>query len=164
MAQISHLRGASAGPGTVVVIGQDGQILSNWTAYPVGGVIPRIGLASGDIFIYTVKNRSGSTMSIYNVMGTLQRKKRISPNVHWRNLAVGNLRGDATSGEIVSTTRRDHKLYFKVYSYHPRTRVVKLEKRTIFGPINSNDYSVTIAQKARSRKPNPFENMRTTYG
>jgi VCBS repeat-containing protein len=148
LAEVSHVRGSQTGAGQVLIIGTDGQVIANWQAYPVGGVIPRIGVASEQVLIYTVKNRSGSTMSVYGLNGNLQRKKRISPKVHWRKLAVGNLRGSSADDEIVTTTRRDHSLYFKVYSYHPRTKVFKLERRTFYQGMRSNDYAVTIAQKA----------------
>lgn len=56
-------------------------------------------------------------------------------------------RGDNTA-EIVLGSRRDSALYLKVFSFNPETNKLRLRQRTIFAPIKTLDYTLTIKKHA----------------
>ncbi|MBI2416023.1 MAG: Ig-like domain-containing protein, partial [Candidatus Kerfeldbacteria bacterium] len=148
IADVSHVSGSTTGEGTITIVGTDGSTLASWKAFSVGGVIPRIIKARNQYYILTVKRRSGSSIHAYTLHGSVVSNQNISPQVHYRKLAVGNLNADTTTEELVLGTRRDSKIYFKVLSFDPKKGRFTITKRAIYnGPIKTNDYALVIVQK-----------------
>ncbi|MBI4407912.1 MAG: cadherin-like domain-containing protein [Candidatus Kerfeldbacteria bacterium] len=144
IANVSHALGTKEGSGKIQIVDSDGNVVAAWQVFPSGGVIPRLGTNGKQSYVFAVKRRSGSTIHVYSLSGELVVKKRLSPKLHWRKLAVGNLDDDISSEEIVIATRRGSHIYFRIYSYHAQREHFKLKARTIFTPMRSDQYSIKI--------------------
>ncbi len=131
--EISHIDGSARGKGIVTIYDKSGNELTKFQAFPKGGVIPKIAtLKNNQSYIFTIKKRPGTTTRVFNLQGKLVRKKRISPNVHWRKLAVGKLDKNKNTEEIVVATARGRTVYFKIYTYRPNRKKFNLIKRSYF--------------------------------
>lgn len=145
---IDHVTGTSKGRGVVTVYNTDNDIIAQWQAFRVGGVVPRLGYVNNQSYVITVKRRSGSTTHAYTSQGTILKKKRLSPKLHYRKIATGKLDNKGTTIEIVVATKRGDTIYFKIFSFNPEKRQIVLRKRAKYQPIQGKKYRVSI-QKER---------------
>ena len=152
---VSHVDGGNNGKGKIQVVNDDGKVVSAWRAFPKGGSIPRLGTIKDKGYIFVVKKKSGSTLQVYTLNGDIVAKKKLSPNLHWRTLATGNLSGDSSTEEIAVSTHRGSTIYLRVFSFDPVQGKFTLRKRTAYAPLKSNKYSIHIQKdKVYVYKPN----------
>lgn len=151
---ISHVIGTNRNVGVIQVIGVNGTVLSSWQAFSSGGVVPRLAIIQGEYYVLAVKKKPGTTMRIYTSTGVLVRKKRISPNVHWRTITNGDLDKSNTNEEIVFATLRGRTVYFKTYTFSPKNNKIRLSHRVFFRAkhgtnlkeiIRKQKYAVSVA-------------------
>lgn len=130
---VSHVDGTSIGTGIVTIYDASGNELSSWQAFPSGGVIPRLATVKGNrTLVFTIKQKPGTSTRVYTLNGTLVKKKRISPEIHWRKMAVGQLDKNTQTEEIVLATARGRTVYFKVYSFRSAQNKFTLRKRAFY--------------------------------
>lgn len=146
---ISYVGGTSKGNGIVTIYDLNNEVIAEFQAFPVGGVIPRLMTIGDEAYILTVKQSTGTTIRIYQTNGEIVLKRRLSPRLHWRKLTIGNLKAGDDTEEIVVTTKRADKLHFRIFSFDPAAaEQLDIQKRVIYTGISSNDYAVTIANQA----------------
>ncbi|MFA6028109.1 MAG: hypothetical protein WC752_04255, partial [Patescibacteria group bacterium] len=97
-------------------------------------------------FALATKRKSGSTMHMYDVNGEILAKKRLSPKLHWRQPAVGNLNNTNNTEEIAVSAQRGSTLYIRIYSFNTKKNTFHLLKQTSYQNINK-DYRVEIQDK-----------------
>ncbi|EKD78691.1 MAG: hypothetical protein ACD_41C00298G0001, partial [uncultured bacterium] len=146
---VDHVEGKTKGSGTVTVFDEDGNTI-RWTAFPVGGSVPRIAEINDAGYVFVTKYRAGSTIHAYSLTGDLVKKKRLSPKLHWRKVATGDLDNDDSTEEVIVATRRDSRIYFKVYAFKPNRQQFDLlyKAATGVGPITDDQFQVTIQDQA----------------
>lgn len=145
---VDRVEGKTTGKGKVKVFDDSGNVVS-WTAFPVGGSVPRLAEINDTGYVFVTKYRSGSTIHAYSLTGEVIKKKRLSPKLHWRKLATGDLDKNEATEEIVVATRRDSKIYFKVYAFKPNQAQFDLlyKAQAGIGPITDDDFQVTIQDR-----------------
>jgi hypothetical protein len=141
---VDHVEGQTTGAGIVTVVGKNNEVIAEWQAFPKGGVVPKITTVSNTTYVLTIKNKPGTTLHVYETDGSIVVKRRLSPKVHRRRLDVGNLFGRASTDEIVTVSRRDHRAYVKVFSFSPRTKAFTLQAARTFHPLNTTRFGVRI--------------------
>lgn len=144
---IDHVAGRTKGKGTVRVYAEDGSLIAEWDAYSKGGVIPKLVVTNESTSVVTVKKRRGSTIHIYTSEGQILKKHRLSPKLHYRNLAVGEIDGKGNTFEIVISTKRASTLYFKQFTFTPETRVLRRKRLVKYRPMYGNVYRLTIKKR-----------------
>ncbi|HLD21817.1 MAG TPA: hypothetical protein VJB65_02860 [Patescibacteria group bacterium] len=142
--EISYIKGTSRGKGIVTVISKRDTVMASWQAFPVGGVVPRLAKISGTSYITTIKYRTGTTVHAYLSDGTLLKKKRISPRLHWRKFAIGNIDGNKKTLEMVFATKRGDTIYFKLVSFKTEKRAFVLRRLAYYQGIQTYKYRVAI--------------------
>ncbi|MFA6028204.1 MAG: hypothetical protein WC752_04735, partial [Patescibacteria group bacterium] len=141
-----YARGTKKGAGVVSLYDINNVKLNHWKAFLEGGVIARLVAIKNTTYVLAIKRRSGSTMHMYNTNGDILDKLRLSPKLHWRKPAIGNLDNQTNTEEIVISAQRGETVYFKVYSFNPTKNTFTLEKQTSYQYLNK-DYRVEIQDK-----------------
>ncbi|MEK7540561.1 MAG: Ig-like domain-containing protein, partial [Patescibacteria group bacterium] len=144
--EIDHITGTSRGKGWITVYGTDNQQLARWKAFPKGGVLPKLAEIKDDLYIFAIKKRSGTTIHIYTTDGETLLKKRLSPRLHPRRLAVGNINTTKATEEMVIATSRGGHIYFKVFSFSPASnKITLLDTNSTY--VDNLDFRVDIQKK-----------------
>lgn len=112
----------------------DNQISCQPAAWPTGGSILRLVKLQNQYYIAVVKQQPGSTIHIYDIDCELVGKKKLSPKLHTRRLAVLDLLGDKDE-EIIVSARRGDKIYLKIFTYDPAGNKWSLLKRYVFSNV-----------------------------
>ncbi|MFA6027943.1 MAG: hypothetical protein WC752_03380, partial [Patescibacteria group bacterium] len=141
-----YVRGTKKGTGVVSLYDINNVKLNHWKAFLEGGVIARLVAIKNNTYVLAIKRRSGSTMHMYNTNGDILKKERLSPRLHWRKPAIGNLDNQTNTEEIVISAQRGETVYFRVYSFNPTKNTFTLEKQTSYQYLNKN-YRVEIQDK-----------------
>ncbi|MBI4407565.1 MAG: hypothetical protein HY565_03645, partial [Candidatus Kerfeldbacteria bacterium] len=129
--EIDHISGSDSGAGVVIIYDDQGEVLAEWQAFEVGGVIPRVVEINDAVYVFAIKKTSGSTIHAYSSIGEVLRKKRISPKLHWRRIATGDVYKKNNQEEIVVATKRGATVYVKVFTFKPNTGVFKIVERSV---------------------------------
>ncbi|EKD78951.1 MAG: hypothetical protein ACD_41C00220G0001 [uncultured bacterium] len=129
--EIDHIGGADTGAGVIIIYDDKGEVLAEWQAFEIGGVIPRLVVINDEAYVFAVKKTSGSTIHAYSSTGEVLRKKRISPKLHWRRIAAGDVYKKNNQEEIVVATKRGSTVYVKVFTFRPNTGVFKIVERSV---------------------------------
>ncbi|MFA6028047.1 MAG: DUF2341 domain-containing protein [Patescibacteria group bacterium] len=140
---IDHITGTNRGRGIIKVWTKNNELITSWQAFGVGGVIPRLAAIKNNSYIFAIKKRSGTTLHAYTIRGRLLAKKRLSPKLHWRKIAIGDLDGRINTEETAIATKRASSIYFKIYSFNPDSHHFTLEKRSKFKYVRK-DYRLQI--------------------
>jgi hypothetical protein len=141
-----YVRGTKKGAGIVSLYDINNVKLNHWKAFLEGGVTARLVAIKNTTYVLAIKRRSGSTMHMYNTNGDILKKERLSPRLHWRKPAIGNLNNQTNTEEIVISAQRGETVYFRVYSFNPTKNTFTLEKQTSYQYLNK-DYRVEIQDK-----------------
>jgi len=147
---IDHIIGSNTKKGKIKLYNEEGEIIAQWKAFPKGGVVPRIAEIDGEGYVFAVKRRFGSTMHAYNLSGDeVLKKHRLSPKLHWRKLATGNVDSDKTDEEIVVMTERGSTLYFKIFSFNATKKKFTLKKKSKYRGkvIADQKYTASVVKK-----------------
>lgn len=144
---IKFAEGGSHGRGTIRLYNSTGTLLRKWASFEEAGVIPRLTTINDAPYIFAIKHKVGTTLHIHNGCGRVIKKKRLSPQLHWRRFAIGNLDNNSATKEIVVATHRNNKAYLKIYSFNPETRKFKLLDRIVYEPVKKRGYSISISKK-----------------
>ncbi|MBI2411378.1 MAG: DUF2341 domain-containing protein [Candidatus Kerfeldbacteria bacterium] len=144
---INYASGTATGEGIITLVGNDESTLYSWVAFPKGGVIPRIEIFNNDIFVFSVKRQTGTTMHLYNQYGNILKKMKVSPRVHWRKLAIGSLDKNTDSIEVVTGTKRGKNIYFKIFSYYPEQNTFVLRRQARYHSFAKKRYQIDIQDK-----------------
>lgn len=150
---VDHVTGRSKGKGIIRVVSIEGTEIAEWQAFSKGGVAPRLSFANGTAYVIAVKSKTGSTAHAYTYLGELQKKKRLSPKLHFRKIAVGNLDGKKKSIETVVATKRGSTIYFKIFSFRTAKQQFVLRRRARYRGIQGKNYRAVI-QKERIKLVN----------
>lgn len=145
--EIDHINGSNSGPGIITIIGDHGETLGSIEAFPIGGVIPKIASLKDANYIFAVKRRSGSTIHVYNLIPKLVMKHRLSPHLHYRQIATGNLDNNLETEEVAVATRRDSTAYIKIFSFRPLVKQATLRVEGIAHGIYNNHFTLLIKQR-----------------
>ncbi|MBI2411414.1 MAG: right-handed parallel beta-helix repeat-containing protein [Candidatus Kerfeldbacteria bacterium] len=144
---VDHVSGKRKGKGIVYVYNKQNELVASWEAFAIGGVSPRLISVSGAAYIFTVKNKTGTTTHVYSKLGTILKKKRLSPKLHLRKIAVGNLDQTNSTVEVVMGTKRGATIYFKIFSYNTATAKFTLRKLARYFPIHHKKFRIHIQKK-----------------
>jgi hypothetical protein len=143
---VDYSTGTNRGRGIVNLYTEDNILLATFQAFPVGGVIPRLAEIKNELYVFAVKKRAGSSIRAYDTNGNLLTAKRLSPKLHWRKMATGNLNATKNTEEIVVASKRGSSIYLKIYSFNVDDNKFHLQKRTMFRYIR-RDYRLQIKNK-----------------
>lgn len=143
---VHYSTGTNKGRGIIRLFNQDHLLMASWEAFHVGGVLPRLAEIKNDIYVFAVKKRSGSSVRVYDTLGTLITSKRLSPKLHWRRMAVGNLNTTKNTEEVVVSSKRGSSIYLKAYSFNIEDNKFHLLKRSMYKYIR-RDYRLKIRNK-----------------
>ena len=117
---IGSLEASLKGEGKVVVKGNSGEDLCTINAWPTGGAVGYTLRLLDTYYIAVIKNRSGSTLHLYDLDCGIEKKKRLSKRkVHPREFVIRNFLGKAKSQEIAISSRRGSTAYAKIFRYNP---------------------------------------------
>ncbi|MFA6475696.1 MAG: integrin alpha, partial [Patescibacteria group bacterium] len=140
---VAYVLGTKEGRGTVSLYDSNGVLLKQWDAFDEGGVIARLVVIHDTTYVLAIKNKSGSSMHIYNTAGEVMKKIKLSPKLHWRKPAIRNLNSSIDTDEIVISAHRGSIVYLRVYSYNARHNDFRLLKQTSYHNIRKS-YRVEI--------------------
>lgn len=118
---IGRIQGAKKGKGAVTIYDVDDQEMCSINAFSKGGAIGKAIKLQGKAYISVVKNKSGSTVHLYEPVYAdecpLVDKKKLSPKLHPRRMATANFIGKASSQEVAVSARRGGGVHVKIYRY-----------------------------------------------
>lgn len=158
---IAQVRGNTHGIGKIKVQNGDGNTLRSWRAFHEAGVVPRLVTINGEYRIFALKYRSGTSIHVYDACGNLIRKQRLSPKLHWRRFAMGNVDRKSKTREIVVATEHNGFIDVKVLRFstakHRPRFIVRQRARFAYSrnAKSYGDYSVRIKDRTiQLIKPN----------
>ncbi len=132
---IGLVSGTDSGPGIVTLYGNDNEELCSVQAWNEGGAVPfRVRFLDTN-YIAVVKNKTGTTIHLYDLNCNIIEKKRLSPKLHPRNIVTRNFLGKTTSQEIGLTSRRGSTVYGKIFRYNPNKDKWYLLRQKTFRPV-----------------------------
>jgi len=144
---IGRVVGSARGKGIVTLYDTNNEKLCTIEAWSNGGAIGRIIRLQNEYYISVIKNRSGSTMHIYNLACELVTKKKLSPKLHPRRMDVGEIFNRKTSQEIVVAAHRGKGVCLKVIHYNPKTDTWRTLKRKYIINIPEEKYKIEVKRK-----------------
>lgn len=142
--QIYAIRGKKRGKGKITLLDKQLQPLLSWVSFTEGGVIPVLGSVASHDYIFAVKRRYGSTLHIYTLSGEIVDKKKLSQEVRFRKIAVGNLDGKKKTDEIVIATHVGRQVQLSVLSYSPDTKKFKTLATKTHSGVHSRRFSIAV--------------------
>lgn len=143
---INYITGTSSGKGTIRVYDKNNNILAQWNAFSVGGVIPKLGLINDESYIFAIKQHSGTTLHIYSTTGKAILEKRLSAKLHRRQLIISNFNNDQTNDEIAVTTKHGSNLYCQIFGYQAKINKFTLLTRNLITTVGS-DYRLSLENR-----------------
>ncbi|MFA6475141.1 MAG: integrin alpha, partial [Patescibacteria group bacterium] len=143
---VQYVTGTKQGPGTISIYDNNNVLIKQWDAFNEGGVIVRLVNIKRSTYVLALKRRSGSSMHMYTTTGDVLEKIRLSPELHWRQPAIGNLNSSTDTEEFVISARRGATLYLRVYSFNTRQNTFSLLKETSYHYVR-HSYRVEIKNK-----------------
>lgn len=144
---VTRILGTGSGTGTVQVIGENNEVLSEWQAFSTGGVVPRIVANNGNKYIYASKRKGGSVIRVYTLAGKFLKKYKVASDLRWKRWDVGNIDDDPSNQEIVVGTKKDSTVRLKVVSFTPATKTFSIRTTTSYKPVKSKKFSIYIYNK-----------------
>ncbi|MFA6027370.1 MAG: Ig-like domain-containing protein [Patescibacteria group bacterium] len=144
--EVSYITGKTKGAGIVTLYNSDNESLCQINAWHEGGAIGSQIKLNNNYYISVVKYLSGSTMHIYDLNCQLVNKKKLSPKLHPRKMAVADLLGNAATEEVVISAKRDGHVYVKIYRYNVSKNTWSLLMQKSFASVPDN-YSLSISNK-----------------
>lgn len=155
---VSYISGSHSGTGIITVYNKANKVVAQWRAFRIGGAIPRIATINGTPYVFVIKYGTGTTIHIYTLSGEHVVTQALSPKLHWKRMATGDLNTDTENEEIVVATKRGRTAYFKLYQFNPtkkRLSIVAKTKYTGVGKqfnIKVEDNTVRLYNKAGKLK------------
>ena len=132
---IQSLVSRKKGKGNVKIVRKNGETHCTIRAFPKGGAIAKLVKLQETDYVSVVKNKSGSTIHIYDLNCQIVEKKRLSPKLHPRRMATANFAGNKVSDEIAVSARRNGGIHVKIYRYVVSTDTWKLKRYQRFGKV-----------------------------
>jgi hypothetical protein len=143
---VAYVLGTNTGPGIISLYDSNDVRIRQWVAFTKGGVLARLVDIKNTNYVLALKKKSGSTIHMYDTTGTVLKKQRLSPKLHWRQPAIGNLNNSTNTEEFVISAKRASTLYLRVYNFNTQNNTFNLLQQTTYHYIR-HSYRVEVRNK-----------------
>lgn len=116
--EISRIENSEKGTGTIELYDTDEELHCTINAWDEGGAIGNFYRVQRRDYLSVIKNKTGTTIHIYDLNCNLIDKQKLSFKLHPRRMTIRNFAGKANSQEIGISARRGSTTYVKLLRYN----------------------------------------------